>query len=114
MLDAGRLRLLAGERGQELLFCDPIGAAKVPQGAGFVAMESAGTAIQGFFNLYDILQIRERAETEGGDRGTVNGRDGRVDGGCKMHGSRIIDIVHDGVFHQCGRLKKRETAAETR
>src|SRR5882757_7010481 len=77
-----------------------------------IPMEAAGTTVERFLYLYDKLFIGERAKAKGRDGGAVDGRDGCVDGRGKMHGGRIIYVVHHGVLHQGRRLQKREPAAE--
>ena len=50
MLDAKLLNMLNTTRQaiQKLLVLNFIGAMEVPEGAGFVAMEAAGAAVEGF------------------------------------------------------------------
>ena len=84
----------------------------MPFWAGSVAMEPAGAAVQGLLDLDDESLVREGAEAESGDGGAIDGGDRGVYGGCEMHGSRIVDIVHGCAFHQGGGLQEAKRPAE--
>jgi hypothetical protein len=84
----------------------------MPFWAGFIAMESAGAAVEGLPDLDDESLIREGAEAKGGDGGAVDRGDRGVDGGGEVHGGRIVDIVHVCFFHQGGGLKEAKGSAE--
>ena len=75
-------------------------------------MQPAGTAIQGFGYFYDEATVRQGAKAKAGDSGTIDGSDRRIDRRGKMHGSRVIGIIHDRAAHQGRGLQKRQAAAE--
>lgn len=75
-------------------------------------METAGAAVERLLDLDDESFVRQRAEAKGGDGGAVDRGDRRIDSRGEMHGGRVVDIVHGGVFHQGGGLQEAKFSAK--
>src|ERR1700743_3895941 len=89
-----------------------VGAMEMPKRAGLVTMQPAGAAREGLFDLNDVAHIGKRSKSKPWYRGAIDGGDGRIDGRRKVHGRRIIHVVHNGVPHQRRGLEKAELTAK--
>ena len=89
-----------------------VSASEVSLGAGFVAMESAGTAIQLFGGFENVRDIGQGAETEGRHCGAEHSGYRCIHGRGKVQGCRVIDKIHPRMLHQCGGFEEGKLAGE--
>ncbi len=97
---------------EELFIVDPAGAFKMAEGAGFVAVETAGAAIEGLANLDNIFIVGQGAKAEGGDGGAIDRGDGGIHSGGKMHGGGVVGVIHGRAALEGGGLEETQLARE--